>query len=103
MVQLSWKEWPGSGSGKSLDPSVYSGVLGTAFTCLRAYEATGNQQDLKLCAEIVDTCAEAARGSIRFIFIFNLLIFWLWIFLLCQSMKQLALCFFKNEMKNKIK
>ncbi|XP_048335629.1 lanC-like protein GCL1 [Ziziphus jujuba] len=67
VVQLSWKEGlgSGSGSGKSLDPSVYSGVLGTAFSCLRAYEATGNQQDLTLCAEIVDTCAEAARGSTR--------------------------------------
>ncbi|KAF3439251.1 hypothetical protein FNV43_RR17527 [Rhamnella rubrinervis] len=67
VVQLSWigvREL-GSGSGRILDPSVYSGVLGTAFTCLRAYEATGNQQDLTLCAEIVDRCSDVARGSTR--------------------------------------
>ncbi|KAI3870705.1 hypothetical protein MKX03_005390 [Papaver bracteatum] len=40
-----------------VDPTVYTGLLGTVFTCLRSYEATGNQNDLLLCSEIVDSCA----------------------------------------------
>lgn len=52
VVKKTWEE----GSGIS-DPTVYSGVLGTAFTCLRSYEATGDEQDLLLCAQIVDACA----------------------------------------------
>jgi hypothetical protein len=46
-----------------MDPAVYTGLLGTAFTCLRSYEATGSQQDLLLSAEIV------ARASTRFFFV----------------------------------
>jgi hypothetical protein len=53
-----------------MDPAVYTGLLGTAFTCLRSYEATGSQQDLMLSAEIVDTCAVVARASTRFFFFF---------------------------------
>jgi hypothetical protein len=52
-----------------MDPAVYTGLLGTAFTCLRSYEATGSQQDLLLSAEIVDTCADVARASTRFFFV----------------------------------
>jgi hypothetical protein len=48
-----------------MDPTVYTGLLGTALTCLRSYEATGSQQDLLLSAEIVDTCAVVARASTR--------------------------------------
>lgn len=58
-----------------MDPAVYTGLLGTAFTCLRSYEATGSQQDLLLSAEIVDTCAVVARASTRFFFIYFLLFF----------------------------
>lgn len=83
VVQLSWKGVRELGSGMSLDPSVYSGVLGTAFTCLRAYEATGNQQDLTLCAEIVDTCSDVARGTryllAYFIFLLVYYIFLIWV------------------------
>lgn len=53
VVKNMWEER----SGNISEPTVYSGVLGTAFTCLRAYEATGDQQDLLLCGEIVDACA----------------------------------------------
>ena len=49
-----------------VDPTVYTGLLGTAFTCLRSYQVTGNQKDLQLCAEIVDTCATVARASLRY-------------------------------------
>ena len=55
----------GMGMGMGMDPTVYTGLLGTAFTCLRSYEATGGQQDLLLSAEIVDTCAVVARASTR--------------------------------------
>ncbi|OMO73066.1 Lanthionine synthetase C-like protein [Corchorus olitorius] len=67
VVELTWKEGGGScvGSGTGIDPTVYTGLLGTAFTCLRSYEVTGNQQDLLLSAEIVDTCASVARASTR--------------------------------------
>lgn len=54
-----------SGMGTSMDPTAYTGLLGTAFTCFRSYEATGSQQDLLLTAEIVDTCAVVARASTR--------------------------------------
>ncbi|KAK3002414.1 hypothetical protein RJ639_021275 [Escallonia herrerae] len=47
------------------DPTVYSGLLGTALTCLRSYEATGSRPDLLLCAEIVDTCSTVAPTSLR--------------------------------------
>ncbi|CAN1836124.1 LanC-like protein GCL1 [Linum perenne] len=42
------------------DPTLYNGLLGTAFTCLRSYEVTGVPQDLALCSDIVDACAAAA-------------------------------------------
>ncbi|XWS44966.1 hypothetical protein CRYUN_Cryun15aG0095300 [Craigia yunnanensis] len=68
VVEVTWKEGDGGSCGGSrtgIDPTVYTGLLGTAFTCLRSYELTGNQQDLLLSAEIVDTCASLARTSTR--------------------------------------
>ncbi|KAF3970792.1 hypothetical protein CMV_005542 [Castanea mollissima] len=67
VVQMTWVGQHGmdSGMGTSMDPTVYTGLLGTAFTCFRSYEATGSQQDLLLTAEIVDTCAVVARASTR--------------------------------------
>ncbi|KAF8411424.1 hypothetical protein HHK36_003973 [Tetracentron sinense] len=62
VVEATWRR---EGGGKSIDPTVYTGVLGTAFTCLRSYEATACQQDLLLCAEIVDSCAMLACTSKR--------------------------------------
>lgn len=63
MVKATWEGERSSGMG--LDPTVYTGLLGTAFTCLRSYEATGNRQDLQLCAEIADKCAAVLPVSAR--------------------------------------
>lgn len=63
VVEMTLKE--NADTGTCIDPTVYTGLLGTAFTCLRSYKVTGNQQDLQLCAEIVDTCAASARSSPR--------------------------------------
>ncbi|XP_010937380.1 lanC-like protein GCL1 [Elaeis guineensis] len=57
--------WKGSGGGRCIDPTAYVGLLGTAITCLRAYEVTGSPADLRLAAEIVDTCTAAARSYRR--------------------------------------
>ncbi|KAK4256670.1 hypothetical protein QN277_006364 [Acacia crassicarpa] len=67
VVQLTWREALGGGDRTELvvDPTVYAGLLGTAFTCLRSYEVTGDERDLQLCSEIVDTCAIVARDSLR--------------------------------------
>ncbi|KAK9110739.1 hypothetical protein Sjap_018799 [Stephania japonica] len=62
VVEATWRSFSGGGR---VDPTVYSGLMGTAFACLRAYEATGNMEDLLTCAEIVDTCAAVARASKR--------------------------------------
>ncbi|VVA38160.1 PREDICTED: lanC [Prunus dulcis] len=69
VVHATWEGGGDSGSGLRtgmvLDPTVYTGLLGTAFTCLRSYEATGNRQDLVLSAEIVDKCVTVERASTR--------------------------------------
>ncbi|GLT33720.1 hypothetical protein SLA2020_082840 [Shorea laevis] len=73
VVEATWKGVGGGGGGgevgngvaKGVDPTAYTGLLGTAFTCLRSYEVTRNQQDLLLCAEVVETCASVARASSR--------------------------------------
>lgn len=62
VVQGTWK---GGYEGQSIDPTVYSGLLGTAFTCLRSFEVIGSRHDLLLCGDIVDTCASVARASTR--------------------------------------
>ncbi|ONK74122.1 uncharacterized protein A4U43_C03F3000 [Asparagus officinalis] len=48
-----------------VDPTAYTGLLGTAMVCLRSYEATGCSGDLNLCAEIADTCTVVARNCNR--------------------------------------
>lgn len=62
VVEMTWGR---RGRGGSFDPTVYSGIMGTAFTCLRSYQATGNHCDLQLCSEIADACAAAAHISSR--------------------------------------
>lgn len=64
VVEATWKRG-GEGWRKGIDPTVHTGLLGTAFACLRSYESTGRQQDLLLCAEIVDSCAVASREFTR--------------------------------------
>lgn len=53
--------WRRGGAEASLDPTVYTGLMGTAFACLRSYEATGDRRDLQLCTEIIDACAAAGH------------------------------------------
>ncbi|KAL6283686.1 hypothetical protein ACE6H2_014615 [Prunus campanulata] len=53
-------------SGKRVeDYTLYTGVLGTAFLAFKAYQVTNNENDLKLCSEIVKACDSASRGSGR--------------------------------------
>ncbi|KAJ1381977.1 Six-hairpin glycosidase-like superfamily [Sesbania bispinosa] len=59
VVEVTWNR------REVVDPTVYTGLLGTAFTCLRSYQVTGCQKDLLLCTEIIDTCANVARASLR--------------------------------------
>uniref|UniRef100_A0A6M2EM60 LanC-like protein GCL1 n=1 Tax=Populus davidiana TaxID=266767 RepID=A0A6M2EM60_9ROSI len=63
VVEATWKRDSNMGAG--IDPTVYTGLLGTAFTCLRSYEVTGNEQDLLLCSNIVGTCSVSAHASSR--------------------------------------
>ncbi|KAF5769387.1 putative lanthionine synthetase C, six-hairpin glycosidase-like superfamily [Helianthus annuus] len=56
VVKVTWTEVC-AGGVEIVDPTVYTGLLGTAFTCLRFYEATGSHRDLQLSADIVDACA----------------------------------------------
>ncbi|EEF30711.1 catalytic, putative [Ricinus communis] len=66
VVEMTWKVCGSTDTGITVvDPTVYSGSLGTAFVCLRSYEVTGDDQDILLCSKIVDSCASAARASSR--------------------------------------
>ncbi|KAK9285393.1 hypothetical protein L1049_024585 [Liquidambar formosana] len=67
VVQVTWKADGGAAEGKgiALDPTVHTGLLGTAFTCFRSFQATGDHQDLQLCAQIVHTCASVAPTFTR--------------------------------------
>ncbi|XP_031375300.1 lanC-like protein GCR2 [Punica granatum] len=57
-------------SGRRLqDYSLYTGALGTAYLVFKAYEITRNENDLKLCSEIVRACDSASRSSRRVTFI----------------------------------
>lgn len=58
-VQVVQSTWRRNGSRVN-DPTMYIGVLGTAFLCFKAYQVTGSQDDLNQCLDIVDACASAA-------------------------------------------
>ncbi|KAI3723057.1 hypothetical protein L2E82_34370 [Cichorium intybus] len=62
VVEATWTE-AGAGGGEIVDPTVYTGLLGTALTCLRFYEATGSHEDLHLSANIVRACATAVANT----------------------------------------
>lgn len=49
------------------DPILYTGVLGTAFLCFKAYQITGSKEDLTLCSEIVDSCTVAAKSLHKYV------------------------------------
>ncbi|KAF5747344.1 GCR2-like 1 [Tripterygium wilfordii] len=63
VVEFTWSGGRCTDGAANVDATVYTGLLGTAFTCLRSYEATGSQQDLLLCSDIVGACASVARAS----------------------------------------
>lgn len=49
------------------DFSLYTGSLGTAYLCFKAYEMMKNPDDLTLCTQIVEHCATAAQGMREYI------------------------------------
>ncbi|KAG9440997.1 hypothetical protein H6P81_016851 [Aristolochia fimbriata] len=48
---------------RAKDFTLYTGALGTAFLLFKSYQVTRNENDLKLCADMVDVCESASRGS----------------------------------------
>lgn len=49
------------------DPTMYTGVLGSAMLCFKAYLATHSAHDLVLAAEIVDSCCASAPNSPEYV------------------------------------
>ncbi|CAI5999173.1 unnamed protein product [Closterium sp. NIES-64] len=49
--------------GSKTDPFLYTGLLGTAFVCLRAFHVTRSSADLDLAADITRAAAELAEPS----------------------------------------
>jgi hypothetical protein len=49
------------------DPTMYVGMLGTAFLCFKVHETTGSREDLDLCCQIVDNCASAAETMKQYV------------------------------------
>ena len=45
------------------DYTLYTGALGTAYLLFKAFQVTQNENDLKLCSEIVKACDSASRDS----------------------------------------
>ncbi|MBA0733697.1 hypothetical protein Gogos_017682 [Gossypium gossypioides] len=57
-------------SGKRVqDYTLYTGALGTAYLVFKAYQVTKNDNDLKLCSDIVKACDSASKDSGRVTFI----------------------------------
>ncbi|XVF70343.1 hypothetical protein PTKIN_Ptkin11bG0154300 [Pterospermum kingtungense] len=60
----------GLSSGKRVqDYTLYTGALGTAYFVFRAYQVTKNEDDLKLCSDVVKACDSASKDSGRVTFI----------------------------------
>ncbi|KAG6541093.1 hypothetical protein Mapa_017532 [Marchantia paleacea] len=57
VVQSTWRR----NGPRVNDPTMYVGVLGTAFLCLKVYLSTGSEDDLVQCMDIVDACSAAAQ------------------------------------------
>ncbi|KAG0604870.1 hypothetical protein M758_9G015200 [Ceratodon purpureus] len=56
VVQATWTR-----NGPRVDdPTMYTGVLGTAMLCFKSFLVTNSAPDLVLASEIVDTCCAAA-------------------------------------------
>ncbi|KAL6543254.1 LanC-like protein gcl2 [Orobanche hederae] len=51
------------------DFTLYTGALGTAFLLFKAYQVTGDKNDLALCSDIIKACESASIGSGRVTFL----------------------------------
>ncbi|GFP78597.1 lanc-like protein gcr2 [Phtheirospermum japonicum] len=51
------------------DYTLYTGALGTALLLFKAYQVTGDKNDLSICADIIKACDSASIGSGRVTFI----------------------------------
>uniref|UniRef100_A0A2N9IIM2 LanC-like protein GCR2 n=1 Tax=Fagus sylvatica TaxID=28930 RepID=A0A2N9IIM2_FAGSY len=57
-------------SGKRVnDYTLYTGALGTAFLVFKSYQLTKDDNDLKLCSQIIKACDSASTDSGRVTFI----------------------------------
>ncbi|EPS72953.1 hypothetical protein M569_01804, partial [Genlisea aurea] len=56
-------------SGPVDDYSLYTGALGTAFLLFKAYQISGDNNDIILCSDIIKACDSASRGSPNLTFI----------------------------------
>ncbi|CAI5501504.1 unnamed protein product [Closterium sp. Naga37s-1] len=59
IVQATWTN--GAPARRVRDPFLYVGLLGTAWVCFRAYQATGDVADLALAADIIRAAADMAE------------------------------------------
>ncbi|GJP37431.1 hypothetical protein CLOM_g21836 [Closterium sp. NIES-68] len=59
IVAATWSN--GAPSRRVRDPFLYVGLLGTAWVCFRAYQATGDAADLTLAADIIRAAADMAE------------------------------------------
>lgn len=62
LFQVVRQTW-GSSGRRLQDCILYTGALGTAYLVLKAYEITHNENDLKLCSEIIKSCDSATRSN----------------------------------------
>ncbi|KNA08518.1 hypothetical protein SOVF_161800, partial [Spinacia oleracea] len=62
VVEMTWKD-KGKTESQEINPTIYTGLMGTAFTCFRSFQATACHLDLLLSADIVRACATVAHSS----------------------------------------
>ncbi|KAK4387056.1 LanC-like protein GCR2 [Sesamum angolense] len=67
-LEILKETWVGKGKRVG-DYTLYTGALGTAFLLFKAYQVTGDKNDLSLCSDIIEACDTASRGSGRVTFI----------------------------------
>ncbi|XWS52036.1 hypothetical protein CRYUN_Cryun11dG0032800 [Craigia yunnanensis] len=65
VVRETW----GLSGNRVQDYTLYTGALGTAYLVFKAYLVTENENDLKLCSDIVKACDSASKDSGRVTFI----------------------------------
>ncbi|WZY96837.1 hypothetical protein YC2023_069166 [Brassica napus] len=65
---IVFETWDRSGK-RVRDFNLYTGVLGTAYLLFQSYQVARNENDLKLCLEIVEACYTASKDSDRVTFV----------------------------------